>query len=156
MSKPPYMKHPNNYFPVSFRNVQYIQSPQSDWSQTDPSKPDYIKNKEEAEKVRPIAVNGNEFLSDSRESGAVNFVEGRNISLETEGNSIKISAVVDAIESDYVEGKGIDIVQNDEGQRVISIEPGSIGSEMIESVSTKQITQEEGEILILNGGGANG
>ena len=164
MRKPPMFGNMTNYFPVKFHNVQYFSAPQADWKQEDPTKPDFIKNKEEAEKVRPININGVEVLSDDRESGALNLVSGENITLSMNGNSIIISArntggggggsECDCPE--YVEGEGIDIIDNEQGQKVIAIEPGSIDDEHIESVSADKITQDEGETLILNGGKANG
>jgi antitoxin component of MazEF toxin-antitoxin module len=62
------------------------------WSQDDPTQPDYIKNKEEAEKLRPIYVNGEEILDDTHESGPLNLVEGDNVNLEVQGNNVIISA----------------------------------------------------------------
>lgn len=55
---------------------------------------------------------------------------------------------------EYVEGDGIDIVENEFGQRVVSIEDGSISDDMIESVSVEKIVQKDGATLILNGGKA--
>lgn len=167
MRKPPRLGCGPNIFPVRFHNVQYISNPQPNWAQDDPSAPDYIKNKEIAEEVRPISVNGVEFLSEDRASGGVNFVAGENVTFQTDGNSIIISATAEGGGSgdepggecscpEYIEGEGIDIVSNEEGQKVISLEPNSIDDEHIESVSISKITQEEGDTLILNGGSIDG
>lgn len=177
-----------------------------DWSETDPSQPDYIANKDLAERVRPVMVEGEVVLDDSRESGPLNFVGGKNIalsadgntivisgtgeddkvrgiyihgapflgenpasgpvnlvgvggiSLETQDNTIYISAKTSEGGSDieYIEGEGIDIRFNEIGQKVVSIEEGAVSNGMISSVSIDKLFQEEGEILILNGGKANG
>ena len=57
---------------------------------------------------------------------------------------------------EYVEGEGIDIIENELGQRVVSIEDGSISDEKIESISMDKIVQKEGMTLILNGGSIDG
>lgn len=164
MRKPPCLGYGPNIFPVRFHNIQYISNPQPDWAQDDPSALDYIKNKELAEELRPISVNGLEILSKERDSGGINFVAGNNVTLTTQGNSIIISTKNSGSSGtgegcdcpEYVEGEGIDIVSNAEGQQVISIEPGSIDDEQIESVSITKVTQNEGETLILNGGSIDG
>ena len=73
-------------------SIYRLSDAQPDWLETDPSQPDYIKNKEQAEKIRPIMVNGEEFLDDTQASGAANFVAGTNVSIRTEGNKIIISS----------------------------------------------------------------
>jgi hypothetical protein len=106
-----------------------------DWSETDPSQPDYIANKDLAERVRPVMVEGEVILDDSRESGPLNFVGGKNVTLSTDGNTIIISARASVNPDspggyDYpelVEGDGIDIVDTPYGQKVVSLEPGAIG-----------------------------
>ena len=55
-------------------------------------------------------------------------------------------------ETAYVEGEGIDIAFNQQGQRIISLEPGAIGDEHISSISISKVIADEGDILILNGG----
>lgn len=52
----------------------------------------------------------------------------------------------------YVEGEGIIITENENGQKVISIEQNSVSGEHIESIPASKITTEEGEVLVLNGG----
>lgn len=54
------------------------------------------------------------------------------------------------------EGEGIDIVTNENGQQVISLEKNSINDEYIESISISKVTVKDGDTLILNGGNANG
>lgn len=63
-----------------------------DWAQQDASQPDYIANKDLAEKLRRILVNGVEVLDDSHESGPLNFVAGTNIVITAEGNTITFSS----------------------------------------------------------------
>lgn len=201
------------------RSIYRMSDAQPDWAEKDPSQPDYIKNKELAERFRPVSVNGEEVLDDSYKSGNLNLVSGENIDISVENGSIKISAketdvpdspqqdtdtvrpiyingeeiLSDAIESgelnlvggknvtltvegnmvvisasgdgspegggdcpEYVEGDGIDITENIYGQREISIENQSISDDMIKSVSIEKITYGDGETLILYGGNANG
>lgn len=146
------------------KSIYRMSDPQPDWSQTDPSQPDYIKNREEAQEVRPVYVDGEELLSADVESGPLNLVSGKNITLTTEGNSVVISAKSSGGGEgggscdcpEIVEGEGIDITDNAKGQRVVSLELGSIGDKHIEQVSVSKLVQSEDEILILNGGKANG
>ena len=58
--------------------------------------------------------------------------------------------------ADVVEGEGIDIVPNENGQKVIKLEDGSIGDKHIDSISLSKVTLKDGDTLILNGGNANG
>lgn len=203
------------------RSIYRMSDAQPDWAENDPSQPDYIKNKEMAERFRPVSVNGEEVLDDSYGSGNLNFVGGENVDISVEDGSVVISAKIpdipdipeqqtdtvrpiyvngeeilsDATESgelnlvggrnvtlavegnmvvisassgggsseggdcncpEYIEGEGIDITENIYGQREISIEPGAISSDMISSVSIDKITNTDGIKLILNGGNANG
>ena len=145
------------------KSIYRMSDPQPNWEQTDPSQPDYIKNKEGAQEVRPIKVNGEDFLSANVESGAVNLVAGRNITLSTEGNDVIISAKSSGGGDsggcdcpDYIEGDGIDITETPYGQRVVSLEENSISDKHIASISVSKLVQEEDTILILNGGKANG
>lgn len=73
-------------------NIYRMSDAPPDWDQDDPSQPDYIKNKDQAEKFRPIYINGEEILDDTHESGPLNLVGGDNIILTTEGNSVTISS----------------------------------------------------------------
>ena len=58
--------------------------------------------------------------------------------------------------ADVVEGEGIDIVPNENGQKVISLENGSISDKHIDSISFSKVNLKDGDTLILNGGNANG
>ena len=135
-----------------------------DWAQEDASQPDYIANKELAEQLRPIYVDGELMLDSTHESGGLNLVSGKNVTLTPDGNSIIISAKSSGGEGggscdcpEIIEGAGIDITTDEvKGQKVISLEPGSITDEYIGSISMSKLVQSEDEILILNGGKANG
>lgn len=150
----------NNVTGISGMSFYRMSDAPPDWAQTDSSQPDYIANKELAEKLRSISVDGEQLLDSSHESGGLNFISGKNITLTTEGNSIIISAkgggsgTCDCPE--IVEGVGIDITENYQGQKVVSLESGAITDDFIESVSLSKIVQDEGTILILNGGKAHG
>ena len=158
----------NNYYNNSstsssrMRSIYRMSDAQPNWAQDDPSQPDYIKNKEQAEKFRPVSVNGEEVLDDSYSSGSLNLVGGKNVILDVAGNTITISAKSsggtggDCDCPEYIEGDGIDITENKLGQQVISIEDGSISDDKIESISIDKIVQKEGMTLILNGGSIDG
>ena len=211
-------KYPNSSTSgqARMRSIYRMSDAQPDWAQTDPSQPDYIKNKEQAERFRPVSVEGEEVLDDSYGSGNLNFVGGDNVDISVENGSIKISAkqptipdqqtdtvrpiyvdgeeilsnqsdsgelnlvggknvklavegnmvVISATSGggsseggdcpEYVEGAGIDITENIYGQQEISIEPGAVSDEMIQSVSVEKLVNKDGIKLILNGGNANG
>lgn len=191
------------------RSIYRMSDAQPNWAQNDPEQPDYIKNKELAEKFRPVSVNGEEILDDSYASGSLNIVSGDNVEISTENNQVKISAksTTDSVRPvyvngqevldnstnsgelnlvggnnvilkadgntitisakssggsgtgdcvEYIEGEGIDIIENELGQQVISIEDGSISDDKIESISIDKIVQKEGMTLILNGGSIDG
>lgn len=151
----------NNYENLRRKSMSIyrVSDTQPNWEQDDPSQPDYIKNKELAQEVRPIQVNGEEILSANPESGPINFVAGRNVALVADGNSIVITAAGGAGGEggdEVVEGDGIDITLNALGQKIISLEPGAITDDYIQSISIEKIAQQEGTKLILNGGNANG
>lgn len=146
-------------------SVYRLSDPQPDWEETDPSQPDYIKNKEEAEKYRSIQVNGVDFLDESYESGKVNFVSGNNISLKAEGNNIIISAKQTTSDgngnivyegTEYIEGTGIDITDAEDGQKVISLEPGGIPEDYLPPIPLSKLVQDNEITIILSGGNANG
>lgn len=104
------------------------------------------------------------MLDSTHESGGLNLVSGKNVTLTPDGNSIIISAKSSGGEGggscdcpEIIEGAGIDITTDEvRGQKVISLEPGSITDEYIGSISMSKLVQSEDEILILNGGKANG
>ena len=199
---------------VGMSSIYRMSDAPPNWQQNDPTQPDYIANKDLAEKLRPIYVNGDQVLDDTHESGPLNLVEGENVHLSVAdgGNSVIISAEVPEAEpeeyrpilvegkevlgkansgglnlkggnnvklfvegnnvyitatgggegpgecgcSDIVEGEGIDIVDTPYGQKIVSLEKGSITDEYIDSISMSKLVQSENEIFILNGGNANG
>lgn len=79
---------------VGMRSIYRMSDAQPDWAETDPSQPDYIKNKGLAERFRPVSVDGEEVLDDSYESGNLNLVGGDNVDISVENGSIKISAKI--------------------------------------------------------------
>lgn len=142
-----------------FKSIYRVSDAQPNWAQTDPSQPDYIRNRDLAQEVRPIKVNGESFLSNDVDSGEVNFVAGGNIILTPQGNSIIISSTGGGTSdsaTSFIEGEGIDITRNTYGQFVVSIEHGSINDKHIGSISASKLVQDKENVLILNGGNANG
>lgn len=139
--------------------VYRMSDTQSDMKQTDPSQPDYVKNKELVQDVRPILINGNAFLGAKPETGPVNFVAGKNVSLDAEGNTIVITATGGGGSGgggfDIVEGAGIDVKLNNQGKKVVSLEPNSITDDYVKNVSVSKLVADDTTILILNGGKAN-
>lgn len=117
---------------------------------------------QEPDTVRPICVNGEQILNSDAESGELNLVGGRNVTLAVQGNTVVISSSGGGSSEgggdcpEYVEGEGIDITENIYGQQEISIEPGAISDDMIQSVSIEKLVNTNGTKLILNGGNANG
>ena len=143
-------RDPDGSFSTDFDSASYITPPQSDWAQDDPTEPDYVKNKYIAEQYRPITVNGEEFLSEERNSGALDIVGEGGIIVTPKENSLHLSV------EDYVEGDAIDIEDDGEGKKVISVEEESLNDKHIAELSIAKITQKQGETLILYGGDANG
>jgi hypothetical protein len=113
-----------------------------------------------AQEVRPVYINGEPFLSSDPDSGPVNLVAGNNIILTTKDNNIIIQSIGGGGESGptatYLEGEGIDIVQNEFGQFVIALEENAIKDKHINSISMDKVVQNKENIFILNGGNANG
>ena len=106
-----------------------------------------------------------DVLDDTYESGKVNFVSGNNVTLKAEGNKIIISArqaasdgngniVYEGVE--YIEGTGIDITDAEDGQKMISLEPGGIPESYLPSIPLSKLVQDESFTIILSGGNANG
>lgn len=156
-------KYPNYSGTVRMQSIYRMSDAPPNWAQDDPTQPDYIANKDEAEKLRPISVDGELMLDDTHESGGLNFVSGKNVTLTTEGNSIIISAsgsgeggTGNCDCDEIVEGEGIDITNNGRGQKIVSLEKGAITDDYIGSISFDKIVVQEGSKLILNGGNANG
>lgn len=149
---------------VGMSSIYRMSDAPPNWSQDDPTQPDYIKNKEEAEKLRPIYVDGEQILDDTHESGPLYLVSGRNVSLSVDGNSVIISATGSGGEGpgggcdcpEIVEGEGIDVTETPYGQKVVSLEKGAITDDYIGSISMSKLVQDQGIKLVLNGGNANG
>lgn len=149
---------------VGMSSIYRMSDAPPNWSQDDPTQPDYIKNKDEAEKLRPIYVNGEQMLNDTHESGPLNLIGGNNVKLSVDGNNLIISSTGSGGEGpggecncpEVVEGEGIDIIETPYGQKIVSLEKGSITDEYIDSISMSKLVQSENEIFILNGGNANG
>lgn len=141
-------------------SIYRMSDPQANLEQNDPSQPDYVKGKEELQEVRPIYVNGEEFLDNKPDGGPVNFVAGRNVNIAKQGNSIVISASGGggggAAGDEVVEGDGIDVTVNALGQKVISLEPDAISDEHISSISISKLVSDDNATIIFNGGNANG
>ena len=101
------------------KSIYRMSDPQPDWNQTDSSQPDYIKNKEGAQEVRPIYVNGEEVLSANVSSGPLNLVAGRNVTIAAEGNDVIIAAKSGGGEGgscdcpELIEGECIDIIDDE-------------------------------------------
>jgi hypothetical protein len=98
-------------------------------------------------------------LSNEVESGGVNFVAGKNVTLATKDNNIIISASGSGgggSSAVYTEGEGIDIVENEYGQFVINLEENAISDKHIDAISINKLVQDTTDILVLNGGNANG
>ena len=103
---------PNTSNSMRMYSIYRMSDSQPDWAQDDPSQPDYIKNKELAEKFRPISVDGQEVLDDSYKSGGLNLVSGDNVEISTQGNSVVISAkggesTPDTVRPIYVENQEV-------------------------------------------------
>lgn len=143
-------RDPDGQFSTDFDQAQYVTPPQTDWAQDDPTQPDYVKNKHIAEQYRPITIKGKEFLSEERNSGALDIIGEGGIIVTTNGNSLHLSV------EDYIEGDAIDINDDGEGKKVISVEPESLDDKHIAELSIAKITQNMGEKVILYGGSANG
>lgn len=81
---------------VGMSSIYRMSDAPPNWAQDDPTQPDYIANKDQAEKLRPIYVNGEEILNDTHKSGPLNLVAGDNVTLGVadDGNSVIINAKV--------------------------------------------------------------
>lgn len=145
-------KQSTTFYP-DFGTFTMVAQSQPDWTEDNPSSPSYIKNKEIAEQYRPININGETFLTEERESGALDIVSSKGIEIDAVDGKMVISGTE---APNYIEGAGINIVEGEEGERIISIEKSSIDDEMIDAISVTKLTQDEGEILILYGGSTNG
>lgn len=59
-------------------------------------------------------------------------------------------------DNEYTDGDGIDIITDENGQKVIKVENNSINDTHIESISFSKLVLKDGDTLILNGGNAHG
>lgn len=137
-------------FETDIGQIHYITPPRPDWAQNDPDASDYVINKHLAEQYRPITIDGEEFLGEERNSGPLDIVGEGGIIITTDGNSLHLSV------EDYVEGEAIDITDDKEGKKIISIEPDSLNDKHITGLSIGKLTQNLGEKIIIYGGNANG
>ena len=149
----------NGTFSADFEGSGYLPGPQADWAQTDETAPDFIKNKDIAEQLRPILVNGKVFLSEKRSSGHVNIVAGKNITFITKENELLIESsdtLYDLPPAMADRLGGIKSAKDIEGEialnKVYVDENTGIGE--VRAISTDVLVQGEEE-LVLNGGNAS-
>ena len=134
-----------------------------DWAQEDASQPDYIANKDLAEKLRPILVNGKLVLDDTHESGPLELVNGRGVSLVVDGNRVIINTTNPGSEEPgesalYVAGDGILIQETSDATKAISIDEGYINKTLIKPVLEpleRTLGETNDSIAILIGEDAN-
>ena len=81
----------SNFFLTDLQSVQQIASIQPDWLQEDDTKHDFIKNKDVAEQFRPIFVNGQKFLDESRSSGPLNIVGTNGVLVSINNGNLLVS-----------------------------------------------------------------
>ena len=109
---------------VGMSSIYRMSDAPPNWSQNDPTQPDYIANKELAEKLRPIYVNGNQFLDDSHESGVLDLVGGTGISIVIQDNKVVFNRdeSEDSEKFNYLPGNGITISDAVNGYKTITID----------------------------------
>lgn len=119
---------------VGMSSIYRMSDAPPNWSQTDPTQPDYIANKELAEKLRPIYVNGQLVLDDTHDSGLLNLIGGSGVSIVVEGNSIIFNSEKseDLEEFVYLPGKGISISDAVDGYKTITIDDLYLEQEIIQ------------------------
>lgn len=124
------------------------------WAQEDASQPDYIANKDLAEKLRPIYVNGEQALDDTHESGPLNLIEGENVHLQVAdgGNSVIISAKVPEIPEPLPEEYRPILV---EGEEVLS-KADSGGLNLKGGNNVKLFVEGNDVYITATGGGGEG
>lgn len=124
-----------------------------DWSQNDPSQPNYIANRDMAEKLRPIYVDSVLVLDDTHESGPLNFISGEGIALTVNGNNVSINStnsggsIIDIPK--FVQGDGIIIADVVNGTQSISVNNKYILDELIAPVLAVFQEQLEQQNIIL-------
>lgn len=139
---------------VGMKSIYRMSDAPPNWAQDDPTQPDYIKNKEEAEKLRPIYVNGEQILDDTHESGPLNLVEGENVRLQVadDGNSVIISAEVPEVPEPLPEEYRPILV---EGEEVLS--KTNSGSLNLKGGNNVKLFVEGNDVYITaTGGGGEG
>lgn len=76
--------------------------------------------------------------------------------LRAQKEEARLEQKINEKQSNYTEGEGIDIRENENGQKIIQLENNSINDSHIESISFSKIKLKDGDNLILYGGTANG
>lgn len=140
---------------VGMSSIYRMSDAPPNWAQEDPTQPDYIKNKEQAEKLRPIYVNGELVLDDTHESGPLNLVEGENVTFIVDGNNIIFNVSASGGEEpeiniiDYMPGEGIVISNIEDNLAIISIDKDYITEQLILPVVDEltEIINNQGEVL---------
>jgi hypothetical protein len=109
---------------VGMSSIYRMSDAPPNWSQNDPTQPDYIANKDLAEKLRPIYVNGALVLDDTHESGLLNLVGGNGISIVVEGNDVIFETTEgeDSEDFNYLPGNGITIFDAVNGYKTIAVD----------------------------------
>lgn len=132
---------------VGMKSIYRLSDAQPNWDQEDPSQPDYIKNKDEAEQLRPVYVDGVLVLNESRDSGPLNFISGDNVLLTLKSGAIVVSANPGGTYGNVVGGDGIDITDGASGQKIVSLKKDFIVSEYVKSISSEKIIHTDGRTL---------
>lgn len=126
------------------------------WAQEDPSQPDYIANRQLAEKLRPIYVNGALVLDDTHESGLLNLVGGSGVSIVVEGNNVIFETTEgeDSEDFNYLPGNGITIFDAVDGYKTIAVDELYLLDEIIKPTLDPLLDileSQEGQLAILIG-----
>lgn len=125
------------------KSIYRMSDPQPDWEQVDPSQPDYIKNKEGAQEVRAIYINGVEILSNSSINIPLNLIAGENIELITNENNVIINAKGSGGSCDcptFEQGDGILVTEISIGKKEISLDKEFIEDEIVQKIAQEQIS----------------
>lgn len=143
-----------NFFLTNMQSIQQVASIQPDWAQEDDKKPDYIKNKEIAEQVRPISIDGQEFLSEDRNSGVLNIIGTNGVLVSANNGSLCISGpgpnpeleiccetIKKVYNQEYLTNEKGEYIVDENGQRIpVGPAKGLLVDEIIRA------TNEEGNI----------
>lgn len=125
------------------KSIYRMSDAQPDWAETDPSQPDYIKNKQLVERFRPIIVDGEVYLNEGYDSGSLQLASGPNISLKINDDNVLIISATNTGDEDYTQylaGQGIVITENDFGQFVVSIDNNYLNT-FVNDIVTPQFVQ---------------